>query len=129
MSTPLTSILDVFHSKFQSKTLIPYDLEMQYFKNSIGMFELDLYSLEYDELFEEFSNNLSNSEVLLLGTLMYREYLSRERDRILKLNNIIGRDIKLTGSGESKANINKALTEINAQLNTMFDKLKTNSFD
>jgi hypothetical protein len=129
MSTPYEKILDVFHSKLKSKVEIDYDLEFQYFFNALGSFELDLYPLDYDETLEELSNDLKRPEILLLGTLMYREYLSQERDRILKLNNIIGRDIKLTGSGDSKSNINKAMVELENQIAVIIDKLKTNNFD
>jgi hypothetical protein len=129
VSTPYQKIADVFHSKFKSKTVIDTTLEEQYFINSLGAFELDLYSLDYNDTLNEITNDLTRPEILLLGTLMYKEYLSQERDRILKLNNIIGRDIKLTGSGDSKSNINKAMVELESQIAVMIDKLKTNIFD
>lgn len=129
MSTPYVKIQDVFHSKLKSKVEIIPELELQYFYNALGVFELDLYSLTYDEVMEEITIDLSRPEILLLGTLMYREYLSQERDRALKLNNIIGRDIKLTGSGDSKSNYNRALIELDSDLSTMIDKLKDNDFN
>lgn len=129
MSTPLSKIQSVFHSKFKSKNEIIPELEIQYFLNALSTFELDLYPLPFDETSEEIENDLSRPEILLLGTLMYKEYLSQERDRILKLNNIIGRDIKLTGSGDSKSNINKTVTELENQITVMIDKLKNNNFE
>lgn len=129
MPTPYGKIQDVFHSKLKSKVEIIPELELQYFYNALGSFELDLYSLNYDESNQVMIEDLNRSEILLLGTLMYREYLSQERDRALKLNNILGRDIKLTGSGDSKSNYNKAVVELDAQISTMVSKLKVIDFD
>jgi hypothetical protein len=129
MSTPYEKIVSVFHSKFHSKTIILPELEIQYFLNAQGAFELDLFPIEFDEVNEVIANDLNKSEILVLGALMYKEYLSQERDRILKLNNIIGRDIKLTGAGDSKSNINKTMSELENQIAVMIDKLKTNVFD
>lgn len=129
MSTPYEKVVNVFHSKFQSKTEIIPELEMQFFINALGNFELDLYPITFDEDIEVISETLTKSEILVLGTLMYKEYLSKERDRILKLNNIIGRDIKLTGAGDSKTNINRTMTELENQIAVMVDKLKNNNFD
>lgn len=129
MTTPYNKITDVFHSKFQSKVEILPELEEQFFLNALGEFELDLYPLTYDETNQVISEDLSRSEINVLGTLMYKEYLSREHDRILKLNNIVGRDIKLTGLGDSKSNSFKTLQEVTVKITKMIDKLKDNNFE
>lgn len=126
--TKYEDILKSFHSKFQSKTEIFPELEKQFFLTALGDFEIDLYPLEYDEDAETIEESLSRPEINVLGLLMYKAYLGRERDRILKLNNIIGRDIKLTGMGNSKSQINKAYEEISGEVAESINKLKDNSF-
>lgn len=129
MSTPYSKIANVFHSKFQSKSEIPNGLEEQFFLNALGEFELELYPLTYDEVNKVIEQDLSRSEINVLGTLMYKQYLSREHDRILKLNNIYGRDVRLTGLGDSKTKSLQTLQEISAEITRTLDKLKDNNFD
>jgi hypothetical protein len=128
MATPKSKVIDKFHSKFQSPIALPSALEDEFLLTAIGDFELDLYDLNYDDVGGQFPSDLSNKEINVLGTLMYKAYLNRERDRILKLNNIIGRDIKLTAMAESKAQINKAYEQVCGEVNNLINKLKDNSF-
>jgi hypothetical protein len=129
MPTPVEKIINVFHSKFQSKTELIPELEQQFLYNALADFEVDLYPLPYDESNNTFEKILSSPEVLLLGTLMYKAYLGRERDRVLKLNNIIGRDIKLTAMGNSKSSMNQAYDGVVKEATLLIDKLKDISFD
>ncbi len=43
---------------------------------------------------------------------MYKDYLGRYRDRALKLNNIVGRDIQLTGLSNTKAQVNRSYEDL-----------------
>ena len=128
MPTPYSRIENVFHSSFQSKVILPPDLEEQFFITAIGDYSLDLRDLTYNSDIKEISEDLSQSEINLLGKLMYKAYLQRERDRVLKLNNILGRDIKLTGMADSKFAMNTAYITITNEISAMIHKLKTNSF-
>ncbi|MET3505606.1 hypothetical protein [Halalkalibacter oceani] len=128
MATPKVEILNVFHTKFQSITPLPHGLEDQFLLNAIGDFELDLYKIQYNKNLEEFEENLSQPEINLLGLLMYRSYLGRERDRILKLNNIVGKDIKLTSMSDSKRTMSDAMDKLNDDIKIAINKLKDNSF-
>lgn len=128
MPTPYAKIKDVFHTKFQSKDLLDYDMENQFLINAIGDFSLDLFDISYNETTEEIIEELSQSEINLLGTLMYKFYLGRERDRALKLNNIIGRDIKLTGMSDTKFALNKAYEELSDEIELMISKMKDSSY-
>jgi hypothetical protein len=128
MPTPQTDILDNFHSQFQTSVAFPVGLEDQFFLNALGDFELDLYAVAYNTTSLEIEEDLNRSEINLLGKLMYKWYLQREKDRILKLNNIIGRDIKMTAMGESKQTINKAYEKTLEEINDMTNKIKNNSF-
>jgi hypothetical protein len=129
MSTPYEKILNVFHSKFQSKKEIPDGLEEQFFLNALAEFELELYSLTYDENLELIEEDLNRPEINVLGLLMYKEYLQRELDRILKLNNIYGKDVRLTGLGDTKSKTSQALEKIKTDITLMLNKLKDHNFN
>lgn len=129
MTTPKSSVLNYFHTEFQSSIELDAGLENQFLLKAIGDFELDLYPIKYDSEANEFDYDLSIIEQSLLGKLMYKHYLSRERDRILKLNNIVGKDISLTSVGQSKSTIIKASENLKIEIDEILHKLKTSSFN
>jgi hypothetical protein len=128
MSTSKTKVTDNFHSQFQDLNVIPPDLENQLFLNALGDFEGDLYTLTYDDVNEVISEDLSRTELNLLGKLMYKHYLNRERDRIIKLNNIIGRDVTLNGTGNTKQQMNITYDSVENDIENLVSKLKDNSY-
>lgn len=128
MATPYESVQFVFHSSFQSKTEIIPELEKQFFINALGDFSLDLYDLNYDAEKNVIEEDLSQSEINLLGKLMYKHYLQRERDRIMKLNNIVGKDIRLTGMSDTKQAVNKMYSNLLDEIDVMTHKLKVNTY-
>jgi hypothetical protein len=128
MATPQIEILDNFHSQFQSKTVLDPTLEEQFFVMALGEFELDLYELNYNDVDQEISEDLSRYEVNLLGQLMYKAYKKREKDRIMKLNNIVGRDIEMTGMGQSKQTAIKEYELILDEITDTINKIKNSSF-
>ncbi|XYR59858.1 hypothetical protein ACS4RT_13435 [Bacillus amyloliquefaciens] len=60
---------------------------------------------------------------------MYKGYLGRYRDRALKLNNVVGRDIQLTGLANTKAQVNRAYEDLIDDIEKKLSKLKMNNFD
>ena len=129
MPTPNETVFNEFYAKFQSKVVLPDDLVLQFLKTSVGEFSTELYPLSFSENGESIDKELTLSEIGLLGTLMYKQYLHRERDKTLKLNNIVGKDIKLTAMGNSKQTMNAAYRELLDEIAIKFDKLKVLSFD
>lgn len=128
MTTPKQDVINYFHTEFQStEPLIP-ELEDQFLLKAIADFELNLYEIRYDSTSNVFEENLPSSEKSLLGKLMYKHYLSRERDRILKLNNIVGKDISLTSMGSAKSSILKAYESVEIEIEKIINRLKTNSY-
>lgn len=128
MSTPYILMQNSFHSQLQSKITLDADLEKQFLLSAIGDFSLDLYELTWDSVNEEILEDLKQTEINLLGKLMYKYYLYRERDKVLKLNNIIGKDVRLTGMADSKGHINKTIESLNGEISEIINKMKTNSF-
>lgn len=131
-TTPYERIQNVFYTCFQSKTEMPIELEEQLFYNALGDFELNLRELKYSGSVVdgdcEILEDLSQAEVNLLGKLMYKYQLLRERDRVIKLNNIIGRDIRLTGMGDSKRVMNQVYDNYLHEIDTIMHKLKDNTY-
>lgn len=127
--TTYDEIINVFHSRFQSNEILPDGLEYQFFKNAIGEYETDLTELGFDKETKDFKEPLSPAQIQILGRLMYKDYLGRYRDRALKLNNVVGRDIQLTGLANTKAQVNRAYEDLVEDIEKKMSKLKVNNFD
>src|ERR1051325_10653698 len=102
--TTYQDILNSFYSRLQSTKLLPEGLVKEFFNQALGDFEVDLYPLEWNNETQEFPKEIDRSIINLLGRLMYSSYLSREADRIVKLTNIVGKDISLTDRKSTRLN-------------------------
>jgi hypothetical protein len=129
MATTKQDILNFFHTEFQQKTALNEGLENQFLLKAVADFELLLFSPSYNTTTNDFSELLSLPEQMFLGKLMYKHYLSREKDRILKLNNIVGKDISFTSVGQSKSTILKACENLDAEIERSFSRLTSSSFE
>ncbi|MGV2885480.1 hypothetical protein [Paenibacillus taichungensis] len=126
--TTYQDILNSFYSRLQSTKLLPEGLVKEFFNQALGDFEVDLYPLEWNSETQEFPKEIDRSIINLLGRLMYSSYLSREADRIVKLTNIVGKDISLTGMGDSKRFSMMKLLEEESRINELKSKLKPSSY-
>ncbi|WP_079709857.1 hypothetical protein [Paraliobacillus ryukyuensis] len=126
--TTRDNVISNFHTEFQSPTVLPDGIEDQFLIKAVGDFQLDLYPISYSTSTKDFEESISISEEILLGKLMYKHYLSRELDRVLKLNNIVGKDISLTSMAGSKSSIQKRYTELVGEIDEVIYKLKDNTF-
>ena len=129
MPTPVEKIINTFYSKFQSKVELDEGLVYQFLLSSAAEFSADLYPLSTFEDEYYIDQDLNMAEIELLGALMYKQYLHREKDKVLKLNNIVGRDIKLTSMGNSKYAMNTAYKDLLDEIAIKIDKLKPMVFD
>ncbi|MEK4006345.1 hypothetical protein [Paenibacillus sp. FSL H3-0333] len=122
------AILNNFYSRPQSKVYLDENLIKQFLENALSDYELELSDLEFDSTSGQFATMLNRSTINQLGALMYRYYLSRELDRVLKLTNIVGKDIGLTGMGDAKRTMQLRLTDLDKEIANRFNKMKTNSY-
>ncbi|AQS44098.1 hypothetical protein LSG23_08870 [Bacillus velezensis] len=127
--TPYEKIINVFHSMFQSNEILPDGLEQQFFINAVGEYETELTELGYDEKSNTFKYPLTSSQIQVLGMLMYKGFSFRYRDRALKLNNVVGRDVQLTGLSNTKAQVNRSYEDLVDEIEKKMSKLKVNNFD
>lgn len=82
--------------------MIPPALEQQWFRNALAWYALEIVPLHYCESEETFDRDLPEYVVLTLATKMYCYYLTKELSRVLKLNGIVGKDLSITGMGDTK---------------------------
>lgn len=95
-------VIESFESTFQDKFVVPLDLEMQWFKDALALYELEIDTLGYNAETDEFATNVKSYQITTLGLMMKRSYCARELSRIIKIQNIVGKDVSLTGTGDQK---------------------------
>jgi len=112
--TTYENVVNAFESIIKNKYVLADGLIEQWFNNAVGEFELNIGNIGYDSELKEFvsadgnsefftkNGNLSTPIVLTLATIMKSYYMQQERSRVDKLNNIIGKDISLNGTGDAK---------------------------
>ena len=112
--TQYNEVVSAFESIIKCKYKLSDSLVEQSFKNSLGQYELDLENLGYDSIAQEFirpsqdsdsfepDGRLKYSVVITLAEIMKSYYMEQEVRRVNQLNNIIGKDISLNGTGDTK---------------------------
>lgn len=112
--TQYKEVVSAFESIIKCKYKLSDSLIEQWFKNALGQFELDIESLGYDPMIQEFIRPSQNSDsfeadgrlkysiIITLAEIMKSYYMEQEVRRVNQLNNIIGKDISLNGTGDTK---------------------------
>ena len=97
-----TDVLKSFESMPMSKYILDADLIKQWFEDALGIYELEIESLDFDDVTETFPIALPSYVKKTIALIMYTSYLTRELSRVEKLNGIIGKDISMTGMDATK---------------------------
>ena len=127
MATDYEDVLDVFYSTIREKYELDIDLLEQWFVMSCRDYELDIAPLNYDANTQMFPA-VSGATVNILGIMMARYYVKREQSRINKLNNIIGRDLRLNATGDAKKAVQVEYENILLDIEKRLHKLKTHVY-
>lgn len=101
-NTTYNDIIRSFESLPQTKAVLADGLIQEWFDTSIGLYELEIDDLGYDDETQEFSSKLPKYKIKTIALLMYCEFLTRELNRLTKINGIIGKDIQMTGNDSAK---------------------------
>jgi hypothetical protein len=101
-NTTYADIVRSFESLPQSKVVLADALIKEWFNSSLGIYELEIEELDFNEELNEFQSKLPKYKIKTIALLIYVEYLTRELNRLSKINGIIGKDIQMTGADSSK---------------------------
>ncbi len=118
-------VIKSFESTFQDKFVIPIELEMQWFKDALALYELEISELGYNAETDEFATDVKSYQITTLGLMMKRSYCARELSRIIKIQNIVGKDVSLTGTGDQKRVSKEELEFEQNRIDDLLNKQKT----
>ena len=97
-----TDALASFESTFRERYSLPDGLTKQWFLDSLTQYEMEIAPTGYNPVLDEFPPTFKREGIVTIGLLMKLRYCERELSRVNKLNNIIGKDVSLNGTGETK---------------------------
>ena len=128
--TTFSEIEQRFHSMPLTKYEIPEALEQEWLKSAVEDYELDLdQKLNYSSESLAFASKLPGQTIRLLAMMMYVSYLQRELSRVMALNGIYGKDLKITGGDETKRVTRQELENEIYRVNVRLHKMKQHSFN
>jgi hypothetical protein len=101
-NTTYTDVRASFESLPQSKYVLADGLVYQWFLDALSEYELEIDTLNYDEVSKEFDSKLNQYKIKTVALIMYTYYITRELSRAEKLSGINSKDVSITGGDESK---------------------------
>ena len=139
--TTYQDVVRTFESIIKSKYVLADGLVQQWFDNAVGEFELNIGKLGYDvdetgflssdgnsEFFDK-KGNLQSHVILTLAEVMKSYYMQQERRRVNQLNNVIGKDISLNGTGDTKKYTAAEAEHVDWKVADFFQKQKPPAYN
>ena len=126
--TDKQKVINVFYSTIRQKHEFPFGLVDQWLKMAVADFELDIRSLKYNDATQNFERS-TGAVINTLGLMMAVSYLKRERSRVGKLNNIIGKDIQLNATDSAKKAVKAEYDDLIFEVEQKLHKQKQHAFN
>ena len=121
-------VLNSFHSSFQDKVLIPESLEREWFLKAVGKYSYEIDPLNFDEELLEFDVRLDRYVIDTLGSMMKKYYQQRELSKVNKRVSIVGKEISIDGSGNSKTAAKNELNYVVSEVTDMVENQKPTAY-
>jgi len=119
--------VNVLHSTIKDKFVIPDGLYEQWFYNALAEYGLDIAPLHFDGNSKNFLD--ATPPIYVIGLLMAKYYVKQQLSRINKLNNIVGKDLQLTGMGQAKSAVNNEYQGILFEIEQKLHKYKKHAYN
>ena len=126
--TSASEIIEAFESSFADRHVIPYQLELVWLKKAIGRYSAELYKLNYDDEIQEFDCELDMYVIDTLAQMMKKFYQERELSKINKRVSIVGKDLSIDGSGQSKTAAKNELNYVASEVSDMVENQKPTAY-
>lgn len=118
-------VLGLFFGTFRDTVVLPGGLIDAWFDMALGQYEMEIESLNYDADADLFPESVTRPMLNVLAFMMKVYYCEREVSRVLKINNIITKDITLNGNGDTKRYALEELAVAKARVEDSINKIKT----
>ena len=127
-NTSASEIIEFFESSFADKHVIPLDLELVWLKKAIGRYSKELTDLTFDEETLEFNCVLDLYVKDTLAQMMKKFYQERELSKVNKRVSIVGKEISIDGSGNSKSAAKIEMNYVVSEVTDMVEYQKPTAY-
>lgn len=128
-NTTADEIIQSFESSFADRQVLPLSLELEWLRKAIGRFSVELDQLEFDEDFLEFNTKLDRYTIDTLATFMKQYYQERQVSLVNKRISIVGKDLSIDGSGNTKTSERAHLQYVESKAIEMIENLKPTAYN
>ena len=127
-NTTANDVIQSFESSFVDKRVLPVSLEIEWLKKAVGRYSIELDPLNFDEELLEFDIKLDRYVIDTLATFMLQMYQERQVSLVNKRVSIVGKDLSIDGSGNSKTAEKNHLEYVRSQVAEMIENQKPTAY-
>lgn len=127
-NTKASEVIDSFESSFADKQIIPFELEMVWLQKAVGRYSAELDPLVFDDKTLSFDAVLDRYVIDTLAQFMYQSYQERQVSLVNKRVSIVGKDLSVDGSGNSKTAERAHLAYVDEKARDMVENQKPTAY-
>ena len=127
-NTTANDVIQSFESSFVDKRVLPVSLEIEWLKKAVGRYSIELDPLNFDEELLEFDIKLDRYVIDTLAAFMLQMYQERQVSLVNKRVSIVGKDLSIDGSGNSKTAEKNHLEYVRSQVVEMIENQKPTAY-
>ena len=127
-NTTANDVIQSFESSFVDKKVLPESLEMEWLRKAVGRFSIELDPLNFDDEINEFDCKLDRYVIDTLAAFMKQMYMERQWSLVNKRVSIVGKDLSVGASDNSKKYTQEELGYAESQSIDMIENQKPTAY-
>ena len=127
-NTTANDVIQSFESSFVDKKVLPASLELEWLKKAIGRYSIELDPINFDEEIQEFDCKLDRYVIDTLAAFMKQMYMERQWSLVNKRVSIVGKDLSIGASDNSKKYTQEELSYAESQSIDMIENQKPTAY-
>ena len=127
-NTTANEVIQSFESSFVDKKVLPESLEMEWLKKAVGRFSIELDPLNFDTELNKFDCQLDRYVIDTLAAFMKQMYMERQWSLVNKRVSIVGKDLSVGASDNSKKYTQEELSYAESQSIDMIENQKPTAY-
>ena len=128
-NTTANDVIQSFESSFVDKRVIPESLEMEWLHKAVGRYSMELDPLNFDDEIREFDCKLDRYVIDTLAAFMKQMYMERQWSLVNKRVSIVGKDLSVGASDNSKKYTQEELSYAESQSINMIENQKPTAYE
>lgn len=127
-NTTANDVIQSFESSFVDKKMLPASLELEWLKKAVGRYSIELDPINFDEEIQEFDCKLDRYVIDTLAAFMKQMYMERQWSLVNKRVSIVGKDLSIGASDNSKKYTQEELSYAESQSIDMVENQKPTAY-